>query len=560
MLTRFTNARLVDPTHPDNGALVEIAIDGDRIASSRAISSASSNERTAGAPIGEGRNAEGRTIDMEGCLAMAGAIDLHTHIGGGKVNLARLLMQEFLGSKQSDERGPLWSTIVTGEKYAAMGYTACFEPAMLLPQARATHLQLADTPLVDSGAYVVMGNEDWLLRALGRGLEAPVLEELVAWTVRASQAYAVKVVNAGGINAFKFHQRTLDIDEPHPQYGASPRDVIRTLAAAVDELGLPHPLHVHASNLGMAGNIASTLATLDAAEGRRLHLTHAQFNAYSAIGPYGMGSGAAELAERINRSPELTLDVGQIVFGQTVTVSADTQAQYRNSRHARPAKAIISDVECVGGCGVVPMRYENRHYVGSLQWTIGLELLLLIKNPYQVFLTTDHPNGGPFTSYPHLIRLLMDRSFREAALEMIHPEAAELSLLRHLEREYTLDEIAILTRAAPAKLLGLPDRGHLRPSAIADLVFYRPAADWETTFSRAASVWKSGCEIVRGGEVIGGAPTAAMRVQPAGPDKLGAAWREAVEQTLRMPVHALELGDDEFAERMALEARQVVAS
>jgi formylmethanofuran dehydrogenase subunit A len=273
-----------------------------------------------------------------------------------------------------------------------------------------------------------------------------------------------------------------------------------------------------------------------------------------------MGSGSIELAERINRSPELTLDVGQIVFGQTVTVSADTQAQYRNSRHARPAKAIISDVECVGGCGVVPMRYENRHYVGSLQWTIGLELLLLIQNPYQVFLTTDHPNGGPFTSYPHLMRLLMDRTFRQAALEAIHPEAAELSMLRHLEREYTLDEIAILTRAAPAQLLGLSERGHLREGAVADLVFYRPQADWEATFAQAQSVWKSGCEIVRGGEIIGHAPTRTLRVQPASPAKLAASWREAVESTLRMPIHALELGDDEFAERIAGEARQVATS
>ena len=36
-------------------------------------------------------------------------------------------------------------------------------------------------------------------------------------------------------------------------------------------------------------------------------------------------------------------------------------------------------------------------------------------------LTTDHPNGGPFTSYPHLIRLLMDRSFRDEQLAHAPP-------------------------------------------------------------------------------------------------------------------------------------------
>ena len=536
MLTRFVNALLIDPTHPHNGQRVDIAIDGDRILDLASLDSS--------------RAVYQRTIDMSGCLALAGGLDLHTHIGGGKINLARLLLQEVL-MRPHAAHGPLWSSVVTGHKYAEMGYTACFEPAMLLPQARATHLQLADTPLLDSGAYVVMGNEDWLLKSIGRGIEQAQLEELVAWTVRASQALAVKVVNAGGINAFKFHQRVLDIDQPHPLYGATPRDVLRCLCAAVDDLGLAHPLHVHASNLGMPGNINSTLATLDAAEGRRMHLTHAQFNAYSTIGPYGMGSGALQLAERINRSPELTIDVGQIIFGQTVTVSADTQAQIRNTQHARPNKSIISDVECVGGCGVVPMRYQSTHYVGSLQWTIGLELLLLIRNPYQVFLTTDHPNGGPFTSYPHLMRLLMDRSFRSAALETIHSEAADRSVLKELDREYTLDEIAILTRAAPARLLGLNDRGHLRPGGLADIVFYEPKADWESTFSRAKSVWKSGEEVLRDGHVINDVPTRTLTAQPRNCSKLSALWREPIELALAMPVTALELGENEFAERIA---------
>ncbi len=45
-------------------------------------------------------------------------------------------------------------------------------------------------------------------------------------------------------------------------------------------------------------------------------------------------------------------------------------------------------------------------------------------DPWQVVLTTDHPNGGPFTSYPHLIRLLMDRSFRDEQLAKLHPDVA----------------------------------------------------------------------------------------------------------------------------------------
>ena len=73
---------------------------------------------------------------------------------------------------------------------------------------------------------------------------------------------------------------------------------------------------------------------------------------------------------------------------------------------------------------MVPFRYREQSYVNALQWAIGLEIFLLVNDPWRVVLTTDHPNGGPFTSYPHLIRLLMDRSFRDEQLAKLHPEVA----------------------------------------------------------------------------------------------------------------------------------------
>ena len=101
------------------------------------------------------------------------------------------------------------------------------------------------------------------------------------------------------------------------------------------------------------------------------------------------------------------------MFGQTVTASGDTMSQVRNARFASPKKWVAMDIECEAGCGVLPFRYRDQNLVNALQWCVGLELFLLIEDPWRVFLTTDHPNGAPFTTYPHLIRLLMDKSFRQ---------------------------------------------------------------------------------------------------------------------------------------------------
>ncbi|MGB1882094.1 MAG: formylmethanofuran dehydrogenase subunit A, partial [Gammaproteobacteria bacterium] len=85
------------------------------------------------------------------------------------------------------------------------------------------HLEMADTPMVDKGAYVLLGNDDFFLRSLAAGRSPETIRDYVAWTLTAAQALAIKVVNPGGINAFKFNQRKLDLDEANAAYGVTPR-------------------------------------------------------------------------------------------------------------------------------------------------------------------------------------------------------------------------------------------------------------------------------------------------------------------------------------------------
>jgi formylmethanofuran dehydrogenase subunit A len=189
------------------------------------------------------------------------------------------------------------------------------------------------------------------------------------------------------------------------------------------------------------------------------------------------------------------------MFGPTVTVSSDVLIQF-NARHlAKPRRWSVSDGDGNGG-GVIPFTYRRASKVNALQWAIGLELFLLIDDPWRVFLTTDHPNGGPFTSYPEIIALLMDRERRAQALSLLPKEALESCVLAAITREYTFSEIAVMTRAAPAKLLGLTDRGHLGPGAIADIAVYREQSDRQAMFEAAELVLKAGIPIVRSGAVL----------------------------------------------------------
>jgi formylmethanofuran dehydrogenase subunit A len=497
-----------------------------------------------------------QTYDLKGKIVMAGAIDIHTHIGGGKVNIARMMSPEDhqadLVSKTNLTRSGCGhaapSTLTAGYRYAEMGYTACFEPAMMPANARQAHMEMADTPIVDKGAYAMLGSDDFFLRMLASKKAQEAISDYVGWIINATQALAIKVVNPGGINAFKFNQRKLELDEANRYYGVSPRDILKSLARAVTELGIPHPLHVHGCNLGVPGNVSTTLETIRAVEGMRMHLTHIQFHSYGTEGDRKFSSGAAEIAEAVNDNPNISVDVGQVLFGQTVTTSGDSMHQYAGHWHAHPKKWAIMDIECDSGCGVVPFKYRDRNFVNALQWAIGLELFLMVDDPWRIFLTTDHPNGAPFTSYPHLIRLLMDRSFRNDMLSTINRDAAACSTLASIDREYSLYEISIMTRAAPARSLGLKNRGHLGSGAIADITVYSDNKDKERMFSKPDYVFKDGELVARKGKIVKVTNGATHTLRPEFDKGIEKPLKRYFENYQTVSLGNFKIDDDEITE------------
>jgi formylmethanofuran dehydrogenase subunit A len=487
MLTRLTGGRVIDPAQ-DRDATADIWIRDGRIIDAPGTVRADA------------------THDITGKIVMAGGIDIHSHIAGANVNTARLLLPEYHHAARTRPQGTAlasagWSTFATGGLYAGMGFTTVVEPAVAPHYALHAHLELADIPIIDKAALAILGNDDFLLSLLRTNESASAVRDYVAWTLATSRALGIKVVNAGGVAAFKSNIRTFSFDDVVPFYGVSSRQIVKALQRAVSELGVPHPLHVHCNNLGLAGSAETALTTIAAAEDLPLHLAHLQFYGYGKDGERGFSSAAARLAEAINQSVHVTIDVGQVMFGQTVTISSDVLRQFNARGQARPNKWAILDGEA-NGFGVVPYEYRINDFYNAIQWAVGLELFLLIDDPSRVFFTTDHPNGAPFTTYPEILGLLMDRNMRAEWIAKAPREAMALTTLPSIAREYTLYEIATMTRAAPAKLLGLTDRGHLGVGAVADIAVYVDDANRAAMFRKAALVFKNGELVVRDGEVV----------------------------------------------------------
>jgi formylmethanofuran dehydrogenase subunit A len=351
---------------------------------------------------------------------------------------------------------------------------------------------LHDTPVLDKGFYVLLANNVCLNQLLEKG-RTEEFKEAVGWWLNASKSYAIKLVNPGGDEPWKGNKNSNvhNLDEQISGFDLTPRKIIKALIDASNDLGLPHPAHIHCNNLGHSGNYKTTLETMKTAEGRRAHITHIQFHSYGGEVGKNPTSQAKEISDYINDNPNISADVGQVMFGKATIMTGDAPLTWL-LRNMTKSKWINADTECESGCGILPFSYQEHIYTHALQWAIGLELFLLAKDPWRMVLSTDHPNGGSFENYPKLIRLLMDKDFRNEQAANVNQKAIANTNLLDIDREFTMQEIAIISRAAPAKLLGLSNKGHIGIGADADVTIYDEMEDREAMFNAARYVIKSG--------------------------------------------------------------------
>jgi len=402
-----------------------------------------------------------KVVDASGMTVMPGGVDIHSHIAGSKVNLGRLMRPEDhrkdvvprTDVTRSGVGYSVPSTFVTGYRYALMGYTT-----------------------------------------------------------------VIKIVNPGGVEMWKWGKDVESIDDKVEGFEVTPRQVVVGLARANESLRLPHTIHIHCNNLGVPGNYETTIETMEAvrgvepAPGRRavIHITHVQFNAFAGKDWRDFRSGGPEIVDYLNKHEHVTVDVGQIDFTDTTTMTADGPWQFRLYK-LTGNKWVNSDVEFETGAGIVPYTFKEKSPVNAVQWAIGLEVMLSMKDLWRVYLTTDHPNGAPFTHYPRVIAWLMSRKARSDTMSRMHGAVFRRAEIADIYREYTLYEVAVVTRAATAKALGLRDKGHLGVGADADVAVYPidpnrlDTSDYrsiERAFSRAKYVVKGGEIVVWDGRIV----------------------------------------------------------
>ena len=477
-------------------------------------------------------SSDAKVLDVTDKIVMPAGIDPHAHVAGPKLVVGRLYRPEDSrrGVTQktkvlrSESGFSIPSCPATGYRYSRLGYGTVVEAAMPPLEAKHTHEEIATIPQLDIPALPLFGN-NWFVMEYAKDNNIEDIAAFVAAWLKISKGYGIKIVNPCGSEAWGWGMNVHGYNDKAPYFDVTSKEVVVALAKANEMLNLPHSIHIHPNDLGHPGNYTTTLETMDsvknikkgskAAEIRDqvMHVTHLQFHSYTGNSWKDAGSAAPELADYINKHDHITCDVGQVTLDETTTMTADAPMEYDLFKLSG-LKWTNKDIECETAAGIIPCIYSGKNPVNTLQWAIGLELFLGIENPWQVCLTTDHPNAGPFTRYPRIISWLMSNQRRMEMMENgeVHKWAQRRTTLPTLDREYDFYEIATITRAAPARIYGFTDRGQLTPGYRADIAVYdinpneidpsRQAAEIEKGFNVAEYTIKDGQILVKDKEIV----------------------------------------------------------
>ena len=107
------------------------------------------------------------------------------------------------------------SVFKTGYDYARMGYTFVMEAAMPPLLAPHVHEEIHDTPIIDEAALPVFAN-NWFVMEYLKKREVENTAAYIAWLLKATKGYGVKLVNPGGTAAWAWGLNCLNLNDPVP--------------------------------------------------------------------------------------------------------------------------------------------------------------------------------------------------------------------------------------------------------------------------------------------------------------------------------------------------------
>jgi formylmethanofuran dehydrogenase subunit A len=292
------------------------------------------------------------------------------------------------------------------------------------------------------------------------------------------KGFGFKVYNPFEAETWNFKILRESIEQKGKLYNFTPLDVYKALTNANEVLKLPHSLHAHIEGyedkVGM-NNLKIILDNIDFESIKKkqknpmerdqvIHLAHAN--------AYGLEGDTSELIEILNSNNDIDLDLGMIGFDKInpIITSDRRLATKLMEGQENNYKFIRSANEFEGDSFIGFRKFDKDDPTHCTLWANAIELALNLKNKWQVQLSFNYPHYSHINNLPTFASLLMSHSMRQDFMKDMNDGVLKQTPLNGNEKIINFNEFIIITRASPAKSLGLAKiKGSLAPGADGDL-------------------------------------------------------------------------------------------
>ncbi|MFX1365400.1 MAG: amidohydrolase family protein [Promethearchaeota archaeon] len=456
----ISNGLVFDPINKINGEIKDILIESGKIV-----------EKFSNESIVKEIKAKGKTV-------IPAAIDIHTHVASQQVNWARLLGANNNKFKETWER---LSLINITKNYISNGYTFILEANAFPSLAKQTIFNFKQIPVLDKAMLLNISNL-WSLELEFQRGKIDEMAVFISDLLLKTYGFGVKIYNPFENENWNFKELREDISKTGRLYNFSAIDVYENTVKCVEKLGLPHSTHAHIEGYENEIGKRNLFTILDKVKSLNINakkkidsiFNRTQIFHIAHANSYNYDGNNQDLIKFLNENQNFDIDVSFIGFDKINPVITSDRRLINwiltEDINDNPNKLISSAVEFEGDSFVFFRNFEKSDLRDCNLWANALDLALNVNHKFQISLSLNFPNYANISDIPEIATWLLSKDARENFMKDMNNDFLKNNPLTTSDKELNFSEFICITRASPAKSLGLANiKGNLGLSADADL-------------------------------------------------------------------------------------------
>jgi formylmethanofuran dehydrogenase subunit A len=419
-----------------------------------------------------------KEIDASGKTVIPSALDIHTHIASQQVNWARLLGTN---NKKFKE---VWKGLILEDiarDYISNGYTFILEANVFPSLSKQTIFNLKQLPVLDKAMLLNVSNF-WPLELEFQRGKIDNMSIFLSDLLSLTKGFGFKAYNPFESESWDFKVLRNDLTKNGRLYNFSALNVYENLTKTNENLGLPHSLHAHIEGYETNQAKNNLFIVLDKIKSLNLEpnsninskIKRSQIFHLAHASAYNMNGDNEKFIKFLDENQNFDLDLGFIGFDQiNPLITSDRRlidTLLNNNSSENTFKLIRSAVEFEGDSFASLRYFKKTKKFDCILWSNAIDLALSIKDKWQLQLSINFPNYAHINNLPEIATWLTSNKARKDFMVGMNKDFLSNNSLQNHEESLSFNEFVIVSRASPAKSLGLGDiKGNLGVGSDADI-------------------------------------------------------------------------------------------